>query len=139
MSIQRKLTVVAFCATALLTGIAGAQAAAKCSPYEQQVARQIKDGKAFLKEASFKKWIDDGLQTKAPYNKKPYTAYSKWYARFDKLGSQQAEAENVKFLEKHGFTASAAYSVFQGYALNGKLTSSVDIDFEKKMNAYPCR
>lgn len=139
MSTQRKLTVLAFCAATLLTGMAGAQAAAKCSAYEQQVARQIKDGRAFVKEASFKKWIDAGLPTKAPYNKKPYTAYSKWYARFDKLGTSGAEAENTKFYEKHGFTASAAYSVFQGYALNGKLTSPVDIDFETKMNAFPCR
>jgi hypothetical protein len=138
MPIKGKLTVVAVSIATLFAGVANGQAATKCTAYEQQVARQIKEGKAFLKQESFKKWIDDGLQSKAPYNKKPYTAYSKWYARFDTLGSMGAETENVKFLENHGFTASAAYSVFQGYALNGKLKSDVDIDFEKKMNAFSC-
>lgn len=136
---QGQLTVAALCAVALMASVANSQAAAKCTAYEQKVAKQIKDGKTFLKEDSFRKWIDDGLQTKAPYNKKPYTTYSKWYDQFDKLGTLNAEAENSKFFEKYGFTASAAYSVFQGYALKGKLTSSVDIDFEQKMIAFPCR
>ncbi|MBN9222252.1 MAG: hypothetical protein J0I79_30305 [Mesorhizobium sp.] len=135
---RKSRNLAAVFAVATLAGVAGAQAAAKCTAYEQQVARQIKDGKAFLKQESFRKWIDDGLQSKAPYNKKPYTAYIKWYGQFDKLSSAKGGAEQVKFLEKYGFTASAAYSVIQGYALNGKLTSSVDMDFEKQMNAFPC-
>ncbi len=138
MGKSRNLAAVLVCGAAMLAGAAEARAAAKCTAYEQRVARQIKEGKALLKQESFRKWIDAGLQTKAPYNKKPYTGYIKWYGQFDKLSNAKAGAEQVKFLEKYGFTASAAYSVIQGYALNGKLTSPVDMDFEKKMNAFPC-
>ncbi|MER9397008.1 hypothetical protein NKI46_02560 [Mesorhizobium sp. M0615] len=47
------------------------------------------------------------------------------------LGGIKAGPQQLAFLEKYGFTASAAYSVIEGYALKGKLTSSVDIEDER--------
>ncbi|WP_186307034.1 hypothetical protein [Mesorhizobium amorphae] len=46
MPIKGKLTVVAVSIATLFAGVANGQAATKCTAYEQQVARQIKEGKA---------------------------------------------------------------------------------------------
>ncbi|SDP71917.1 hypothetical protein [Phyllobacterium sp. OV277] len=125
----------------IFSGMADAQSASKCTPHEQRVAKAIKEGKALLKEEKFKIWIDKGLRADAPYNKKPYTTYLAWYGRIGSLSAAPDGShtpEMTKFFETHGFTPSAAYSIIEDYALYGKPNSSVDLDFEVKMNAFHC-
>jgi len=138
----RQLSILAFCIAATASsGAAVAQSLVGCSPHEQHVAKAVEEGKELAKEDKFKDWIDKGLRTNAPYNVKPYTDYWAWYERIGLLsmlpdGSKTPEMEN--FFAKHGFTPSSAYSVIEDYALYGKPNSSVDLDFEAKMNAFKC-
>ena len=142
MIAARKLSILAFYVVATVpSGTAAAQSAAGCNPHEQRVAKAIEDGKALLKENKFKAWIDKGLRTDPPYNTEPYTGYQAWYERIGRLSMTSDGShtpEMTVFFAKHGFTPSSAYSVIEDYALYGKPNSSVNLDFEAKMNAFKC-